>query len=206
MSFTKYNRSITESVSVPLQCLLCLLSVFVPCRDGDILACPWQGVRFIVIFHVEARRFTPAHLLRGIVVAIEAENIELPHHWLSILETPPVTGKQFVLAVGLVPVAHLYPAEVFTMFMLIDEEAVLLIDSECPVFFKRQPLGLTLDGILQVLIQRHSLFITLFCLRNERGDICQGEVLDSRLCTLIVHTEAISLCCYSQRTADKNDC
>ena len=96
-------------MSVPLQCLLCLLSVFVPCRDGDILARPWQSIGFIKIFHVKARRVTSAHLLRGIVVAVKAKTVVLSEDSLPVLETPSVIGKEFVLAVSLVPVAHLYP-------------------------------------------------------------------------------------------------
>ena len=176
------KRSVAESVTVPLQCLLCLLAIFMPRRDDDVLPRTRQG---------KARRFTPAHLLRGIIVAIKAENVVLPHHRFSILETPSVTGKQFVFSVGFVPVAHLYPAEVFNIFMLIDEEAVLLVDGKCSVCFEWQSLGLTLDGVLQVLVQRHSLFITLFSLRNERGDIGQGKVFDSRFRSLIVYTELI---------------
>ena len=200
------KRSVAESVTVPLQCLLCLLAIIFPRSDSDIFSSSWQGIGFIEIFHVEARRFTPAHLLRGIIVAIKAENVVLPHHRFSILETPSVTGKQFVFSVGFVPIAHLYPAEVFNIFMLIDEEAVLLVDGKCSVCFEWQSLGLTLDGVLQVLVQRHSLFITLFSLRNERGDLGQGKVFDSRFRSLIVYTEAIFLCHYGQRAARENDC
>ena len=69
----------------------------------------WEGIGFIEIFHVEARRVTSSHLLRGIVVAIETKTVVLSEDSLPVLETPSATCKEFVLAVSLVPIAHLYP-------------------------------------------------------------------------------------------------
>ena len=77
------RHSVTESVTVPLQRLLGLLSIFFPRSDSDILSSSWQSVGFIQVLNVEAWRFTPAHLLRGIIVAIETEIVVLPHHRLS---------------------------------------------------------------------------------------------------------------------------
>ena len=107
-------------MSVPLQRLLCILPVVFPRCDGDVLARSWEGIGFIEIFHVEARRVTSAHLLRGIVVAVEAKTVVLSEDSLPVLETPSATGKEFVFAVGLVPKTHLYPTDVFIIFLLID--------------------------------------------------------------------------------------
>ena len=109
MSFIIYYCSIAESVSIPLQYLLCLPSIFIPLRNGDILSCTRQGIGFIEIFHIEAWRVTSAHLLRGIVVALETKTVVLSEDSLPVLETPSATGKEFVLAISLVPIAHLNP-------------------------------------------------------------------------------------------------
>ena len=44
------KRSVTESVTVPLQCLLCLLAIFMPRRDDDVLPRTRQGIGFHKVF------------------------------------------------------------------------------------------------------------------------------------------------------------
>ena len=88
-----------ESVTVPLQCLLCLLAIFMPRRDDDVLPRTRQGIGFIVYLHVEARGINVTHSLRGIVITEEIEPAKLAQDGLAILVVPIVICKELMLAV-----------------------------------------------------------------------------------------------------------
>ena len=90
---------IGEAAAVPFQRLLGLLAVFMPSGDDDVLACTWQGIGFVEVFHVETWRVTSGHPLCGIVVAVETQPVVLSEDGLPVLETPSVIGKELVLAV-----------------------------------------------------------------------------------------------------------
>ena len=101
-----------EFTSVPLEGLLLLGSVVVPVGDNDVFAGAWQRIGDISAIHphscVEAGSIAIGHLLSGIVVAVELNSVELPWIEFAIGEKCHVVGKEFMLSVGLVPVAHLH--------------------------------------------------------------------------------------------------
>lgn len=72
-----------ELAAVPFQRFLLLLSVGVPFGADDVFACTRQGVGYpgAVVGAddiLESGRVAFGHLLRGVVVAVEGESVELP--------------------------------------------------------------------------------------------------------------------------------
>lgn len=77
-----FSCSEAELTAVPFQRLLLLLSVVAPFGVDDVLACARQGVGdkgsvVGAVNIVESGSVAPGHFLRGVVVAVEDESVEL---------------------------------------------------------------------------------------------------------------------------------
>jgi len=127
-----------ETVAVPLQRMLFGGAVAVPACYGDVLARTRKGVGDIDILHIDAR-LADSHFLGGIVVAVENEAVVLAGvGTFAVDKRLRLVGKEFVLAVGFVPVAHLHLQGVFAVLGLIEHIAIFLVDGEGDALFLRQ--------------------------------------------------------------------
>ena len=121
----------------------------------------------------------------------------------AVGEAGDVDGNEFVLAVGLVPVAHLGAEQVVLVLRLIEDVAVLLIDDE-----------LVAIGLLKALVVAHpcilegigSLIQTYFfhwVVPNlHLREIGLRKVFDGGLGALVVHFITV-LCCHAKHEAGK---
>ncbi len=184
----------TEPAAVELQGLLRLPAVIVPMVDGDVLARTRQVVgdpgAILRIRHFEARVVAAGHRLRGVVVTEERETVVLTRAMAAVLEAVHAEGEQFVLAVGLVPVAHLDPQEILPILHFVQHEAVLLVDGER--LARVQGLALTMPdpGLLDGVGRFVHLPLFFFVLCGLDGEVGPGEIADGRPVALIVHLDA----------------
>ena len=90
------GRLFIESVTVPFQGGL-VLHAPVPLIHLDILAHAGERISSaILVGHIEARGEGVLHRLRGVVVAVEGERVELPQFGMAIEVTPIAVGEEFV--------------------------------------------------------------------------------------------------------------
>ena len=124
-----------------------------PRCDDDVLASARQRVGFVQILHVETWGVTSFHQLPGIIVAVETKFVVLAEESLAILKRPSAAGKESMLAVRLVPEAHLNPCQKFILPFFIDKKAVSEVNSECFSLLERKFFVLRSYSLLKAFIQ-----------------------------------------------------
>ena len=196
-----------ELAAVPFQRLLLLLSAGVPFGVDDVFACARQGVGDMgsVVGAedlLESGRGAFGHLLRGVVVAVEGESVELPWAVGAVKEASHVVGEEFVLSVGLVPVAHLFHAQVVFALIFIADVAVFLVDGEFVVLAQLFPSEVGEPYLLHGVSGFVEHVVTVFVpvVGGEEG---RGEVADGWFRTFVVHADGL-LCCQRKCAAYKD--
>ena len=137
-------------MAVPLQrgCPL-LATVLAPVCHGDVLANARQTIADVEIFHVHAG-IVGLHLSRGVFVSVERQPIVLARvAALAVLRQLDAHGKQLVLLVGHVPVAHLPLRGESVLLRLHEDVARLLIDGNRKALLLLQARAIAIQCLLQ---------------------------------------------------------
>ena len=196
-----------ELAAVPFQRLLLLFSVVAPFGVDDVFACARQGVGDTgsvvgAVDGLESRRVAFGHLLRGVVVAVENESVELPRAVGAVREASHVVGEEFVLSVGLVPVAHLFPAQVAITLIFIADIAVFLVNGEFVFLAQLFPSEVGEPYLLHGVSGFVEHVVTFFVPVVGREEGC-SKVADGGLRSLVVHSDGL-LCRQRKCAAYKN--
>lgn len=194
------GRLFIESVTVPFQGGL-VFHASVPLVHFDVLAHTGERIcDAILVDHIEAWSKGVLHRLRGVVIAVEGERIELPQFGMAIEVTPIAVGEEFVFLVCLVPEAHLYKLLMSLMQTLITDETCFLVDDERHVVV----LVLVLKVTLQCVSDAKSRLVVLR-VRVVIDEVRPCKVEDVGVCALEFHLDTF-LRPHAHRAQRQHDC